>query len=300
MNTLLQSIRTVISNLRSNKQVGFASIGSITIALSVFGLFIFLYVNLNSLLMSWSHQVQVIVYLKDDITLKQQINLETLIKQSGEVEEFEYISRQDAWGRFKNMFSENMEFLEGLDFNPLPASYNIHFDRQARRLDRIRKFSERLRLEPGTESVEFGEKWIGRFETFMLFMKLFLVALGTLLSLGAVFIISNTIKLSVFSRKDEIELMLLIGATPAYIKLPYLLEGMIHGLLGALLSLSMIKGLQIFLQSQFQGSLETIMRGIQFQFLSSSFVSSLFLSSLFLGLVGSYISINQFMREYNK
>ncbi len=300
MNTLIQSFRTVLSNLRSNKQVGLASVGSITIALSLFGLFIFLYMNLNSLLLSWSHQVQVIVYLDDDITLKEQINIEKFIKESGEVEEFEYVSRQEAWARFKKMFSENMEFLEGLDFNPLPASYNIHFDRKAQRLDRIRKFSDRLRLKAGTESVEYGEKWIGRFETFMLFMKLFLVGLGTLLSLGAVFIISNTIKLSVFSRKDEIELMLLIGATPTYIKLPYMLEGMIHGLFGAGISLGMIKGLQIFLQSQFQGSLGTIMRGIHFQFLSPSFVLSLFLSSVFLGWVGSYISVNQFMSEYNK
>jgi len=94
--------------------------------------------------------------------------------------------------------------------------------------------------------------------------------------------------------------MLLIGATPRFIKLPYLLEGMVHGLFGAILSLGMIKVLQIFLQSQFQGSLGTVMRGIQFQFLSSSFVLSLFLSSIFLGWVGSYISINQFMSEYDK
>ena len=299
MSTLIRSIQTVLANLRSNRQVGLASVGSITIALSIFGLFIFLYINLNSLLMSWSHQVQVIVYLEDEITLKEQINLEKFIKQAGEVKEFEYVSRQEAWGRFQKMFSENTEFLEELDFNPLPASYNIHLNPPAQKLDRIRSFSERLRLEPGAESVEYGESWISRFETFMVFMKLFLLGLGTLLSLGAVFIISNTIKLSVFSRKEEIELMLLIGATPRFIKLPYLMEGMIHGLLGALLSLGMIKTLQLFLQSQFQGSLETVMRGIHFQFLSSSFVLSIFLSSIFLGLVGSYISINQFLSEYD-
>lgn len=298
MSFLLRSLRTALSNLKSNKQICMASIGSITIALSIFGLFIFIYVNLNSILTSWSNQVQLIVYLEDKITEERKTHLREFIQSSPDVQGHQYVSREQAWSKFQKMFSDNAEFLAELDFNPLPASYNIQFQPSGDQLGTIKRFAQRIQKEAGVESVEYGEKWIGRFETFMIFMKIFLFALGALLSLGALLIISNTIKLSVFSRRDEIELMLLIGATPRFIKFPYLLEGVLQGLLGAFISLGLIKGLQMFLSVNFQGSLASLARGMEFHFLSTQFVWSILLSSMLLGWMGSYISINQFLRSY--
>lgn len=298
MSFLLRSLRTALANLKSNKQICLASIGSITIALSIFGLFIFIYVNLNAILTSWSNQVQLIVYLEDHITSAQKAHLQEFIESSPDVRGVTYVSREQAWSKFQKMFSDNAEFLAELDFNPLPASYNIQFHSSGHQLETIKRFAERIRKEPGVESVEYGEKWIGRFETFMVFMKVFLFALGALLSLGALLIISNTIKLSVFSRRDEIELMLLIGATPRFIKFPYLLEGILQGVLGALISLGLIKGLHVFLSMNIQGSLDALTRGMEFHFLNAQFVWSILVSSMVLGWLGSYISINQFLRSY--
>lgn len=298
MSFLIRSFRAAISNIKSNKQTCLASVGSITVALSIFSLFIFIYVNLNSLLTSWSNQVQLIVYLEDRVKADQKAKLETFIKASPEVKGVEYVSRDQAWKTFKDMFSDHAEFLGQMDINPLPASYNIQFQPSDHQFQAIKMFAERMRLKAGVESVEYGEKWIGRFETFMIFMKVFLIALGTLLSLGALLIISNTIKLSVFSRKEEIELMLLIGATPRFIKFPYLVEGVMHGILGAVLSLALVKGLQVFLTLNFQGSLAAITRGMEFHFLTLEFIGSIFLCSIFLGWVGSYISVNQFLKMF--
>ncbi|MCF8720693.1 permease-like cell division protein FtsX [Nitrospina gracilis] len=295
---MIRSFRAALSNIKSNKQTCLASVGSITVALSIFSLFIFIYVNLNSLLTSWSNQVQLIVYLEDGISTERREKLEKFIKASPDVEGFKHVSRDEAWARFKEMFSDHAEFLGQMDLNPLPASYNIQFHASDRQFSAIKMFAERIRIKEGVESVEYGEKWIGRFETFMIFMKVFLIALGTLLSVGALLIISNTIKLSVFSRRDEIELMLLIGATPRFIKFPYLLEGALHGLLGAALSLALVKGLQIFLTLNFQGSLEVITRGMEFHFISPQFVGSIVACSVFLGWMGSYLSVNQFLKMF--
>ncbi|CCQ91494.1 conserved membrane hypothetical protein [Nitrospina gracilis 3/211] len=298
MSFLIRSFRAALSNIKSNKQTCFASVGSITVALSIFSLFIFVYVNLNSLLSSWSNQVQLIVYLEDDIGSESRTRLENFIQASSDVKHFKYVSRDEAWTNFKRMFSDHSEFLGQMDLNPLPASFNIQFHALDRQFSAIKLFAERVRIKDGVESVEYGEKWIGRFETFMIFMKVFLFALGALLSIGALLIISNTIKLSIFARREEIELMLLIGATPRFIKFPYLLEGALHGLLGAALSLALVKGLQIFLTLNFQGSLEVITRGMEFHFLSPQFVGSIFVCSLFLGWTGSYLSVNQFLKMF--
>ena len=120
-----------------------------------------------------------------------------------------------------------------LGFNPLPASYRIRFKVSDDRSLHISEFAEKIRGKPGVESVEYGEKWIGRFEKFMIICRVFLLGVGALLSLGLTLIISNTIRLSIYSRQDEIELMLLIGATPRFVKIPFLLEGVLQGLSGS-------------------------------------------------------------------
>lgn len=293
-------LKTTLSNIKSNKQLFFASVGTITTALSILGLFLFVYINLNSVLSFWNDQVQLIVYLDDEISSDEKKQLEKLFSSSSEVDSFRFVSREQAWEKFQLMFSEKSSFLKGMGFNPLPASYNLKIKPLPERLKSIQSLAEKLSQEGGVESVEYGEEWINRFETFMILMRVFLLALGALLCLGAVLIIANTVKLSVLSRKNEIELMLLTGATPGFIKFPFFLEGIFHGILGALISLSLMKGVHLYLVSRFQGSIETFGRGMDFQFIPMSFVIVIMLTSLLMGWLGSYLSLQQFLGAYKK
>ncbi len=293
-------LKTTFINIKSNKQLFFASVGTITIALSILGLFLFVYINLNSVLSFWNEQVQLIVYLDDEISQGEKKRLEKLFSSESEVDSFDFISREKAWENFQSMFSEKSSFLKGMGFNPLPASYNLRVKASPKRLETIQALAEKLNQQAGVESVEYGEEWINRFEAFMILMQVFLFALGALLCLGAILIISNTVKLSVLSRKNEIELMLLTGATPGFIKFPFFLEGVFHGVLGALISLSLMKGLHLYLVSRFQGSIETFGRGMDFQFISPSFVMIIIFSSILVGWLGSYYSLQQFLGTYKK
>jgi len=293
-------LKITLSNIKSNKQLFFASVGTITTALSILGLFLFVYINLNSVLSFWNDQVQLIVYLDDEISSDEKKQLEKLFSSSSEVDSFRFVSREQAWEKFQLMFSEKSSFLKGMGFNPLPASYNLKIKPLPERLKSIQSLAEKLSQKGGVESVEYGEEWINRFETFMILMRVFLLALGALLCLGAVLIIANTVKLSVLSRKSEIELMLLTGATPGFIKFPFFLEGIFHGILGAIISLSLMKGIHLYLVSRFQGSIETFGRGMDFQFIPMSFVMVIMLTSLLMGWLGSYLSLQQFLGAYKK
>jgi cell division transport system permease protein len=296
----MKILKTTLSNIKSNKQLFFASVGTITTALSILGLFLFVYINLNSVLSFWNDQVQLIVYLDDEISSGERKQLEKLFSSNSKVDSFDFVSRDKAWENFQSMFSEKASFLKSIGFNPLPASYNLKIKSSSERLKSIRSLAKKLNREDGVESVEYGEEWINRFEAFMVLMRVFLLALGILLCLGAVLIISNTVKLSVLSRKSEVELMLLTGATPGFIKIPFFLEGIFHGVLGALISLSLMKGIHLYLVSRFQGSIETFGRGMDFQFIPPPFVMVIILTSILMGWLGSYLSLQQFLGAYKK
>ena len=293
-------LKTTLINVKSNKQLFFASVGTITIALSILGLFLFVYINLNSVLSYWNDQVQLIVYLDDEISNGEKKQLEKLFSSNSEVDSFEFVSREKAWENFQAMFSDKSSFLKSIGFNPLPASYSLKIKPSPERLGSIQTLAKKLNREDGVESVEYGEEWISRFETFMILMRVFLLGLGALLCLGAVLIIANTVKMSVLSRKSEIELMLLTGATPNFIKFPFVLEGVFHGVLGAIISLSLMKVVHLYLVSRLQGSIETFGRGMDFQFIPLSFVIVIMFASILMGWLGSYLSLQQFLRAYKK
>ena len=298
MQTIITGFRTTLSNILNNKQTFLLSVATITIAISILGLFLLLFFNLNGLLSSWNREEQLIVYLDDDISSSQKENLEDIFSNNQQVESTIEVSRETAWAEFQSNISDNLKPLLSLEFNPLPASYKIRFRSSESRLSHIRELSKMLETQHGVESIEYGEEWILRFEKFMIFSKIFLFAIGGLLSLGLILIISNTIRLSIYSRQDEIELMLLIGATPRFVKIPFLLEGMIQGLAGSILALFLIGGAHYYLKSEFQSSIVSM--GMNFQFIEEPFLFGLIGLSVLVGLVASYISTFQFLYLLNK
>ena len=298
MQILISGYRTTLSNILNNKQTFFLSVGTITISIFILSLFSLLFLNLNEILNKWNRQVQLIVYLNDDITNFQRKNLVDIIKKSPNVDSYIKISRDMAWAEFQYNMSENLKPLLDLEFNPLPASYKIKFREVDNRWVYIRELSEILVVQNGVESIEYGEEWILRFEKFMVFIKLFLFVMGGLLCIGLTLIISNTIRLSIYSRQDEIELMLLIGATPRFVKIPFLFEGMFQGFMGSILALFFVGGVHLYLKKKFQLTFETL--SFKFQFIDEPFLIGLVGLSIFVGLMASYISTYQFLRLLNK
>ena len=296
MQTFISGFRTTLSNILNNKQTFFLSVATITISIFILGLFLMLFSNLNGFLSKLDDQVQLIVYLNDNITSSEREVLEEIISKSLYVKSTKKVSKKIALKEFQSNMSENLKPLLDIKFNPLPASYKVQFYEADSRLVHIRELSEQLKVKKGIESVEYGQEWITKIEKFMFFSRLFLFAMGGLLCFGLILIISNTIRLSIYSRRDEIELMLLIGATPSFVKVPYLFEGMLQGLTGSILALFLIKGINFYLKDEFQSTIESI--SMEFQFIAEPYLFGLVGLSLLVGLVASYLSTYQFLRIY--
>ena len=296
MQTFISGFRTTLSNIVNNKQTFFLSVFTISISIFILGLFLMLFSNINGFLSKLDDQVQLIVYLNDNITSSERKVLEDIISKSPFVKSSTEISKKMAWEEFQSNMSENLKPLLNLKLNPLPASYKIQFYEADSRLVHIRELSEQLKAKKGIESVQYGQEWITKIEKFMFFSRLFLFAMGGLLCFGLILIISNTIRLSIYSRQDEIELMLLIGATPSFVKIPYLFEGMLQGLTGSILALFLIKGINFYLKDEFQSTIESM--SMEFQFIAQPYLYGLVGLSLLVGLVASYLSTYQFLRIY--
>jgi len=294
MQTLISGFRTTLSNILKNKQTFSLSVATITISIFILGLFLILFSNLNGFLSKLDDQVQLIVYLNDSINSSERAVLEDIISKSPFVKSMTKVSKKIAWEEFQSNISENLKPLLNIKFNPLPASYKIQFHEADSRLDHIRELSEKLKAKTGIESVEYGQEWIEKFEKFMFFSRLFLFAMGGLLCFGLIVIISNTIRLSIYSRQDEIELMLLIGATPSFVKVPFLLEGMLQGFTGSILSLFLIRGVNHYLKDEFQSAIESM--SMEFKFIAEPYLFGLVGLGLLVGLLASYISTFQFLR----
>ena len=298
MGILYSGFRTTLSNILNNKQTFALSVATITISIFILGLFLILFLNLNSFFLKLNNQIQLIAYLNDDITASQKSILENYISNYPKVESVKEVSREQALAEFQSNMPDSLRALLELDFNPLPASYNIKFAEVNNRFIHIRELAEKLKNKNGIESVEYGEDWIAKFEKFMTFSRIFLLALGCLLCLGLTFIISNTIRLSIYSRQKEIELMLLIGATPRFVKIPFLLEGAFQGLVGSVLALFFISGVQYYLKKELEPSVVFINKG--FESIGEPILLALVGLSICVGLMASYISTFQFLRLINK
>ena len=288
-------INTTIYNIKANRQLFSMSVATISIAFTVLGLFFLLFVNLSSLLSTWDKHVQLIVFLDNDISQSNKNKLEHKFKLNKKIKSFKFISRSHAWESFRNTFSGKSKFVMSIDSNPLPASYELKFINESERLINIREFNVVLKEMDGVESLEYGEKWISRFEKFILFFRIFIISFGLVIFFGIIFIISNTIKISIYTRKDELDLMLLLGARNQFIKAPLVMEGILQGIVGVIVSLVVVKLVHSYINFQFHGTLSSVFRGIEFHFLANNLVLSMVFAGIFVGTFGSLVSVNQFL-----
>lgn len=291
----LKAFIEAAANIRDNKETSLIAIFTISVAITILGLFLLVYFNLDNILRGWSEKLQLVVYLKDEIPESGLKNVEAMIRGEKKIWRWDYLSKDDAMASFKERLKDKSAILEGLDANPLPASFNIYFKEDYRNYEEIKLLAEKFSAAAGVEDVDYGGGWILRFEAAIFFLKIFITAVGGLLMIGIVTIISNTIRLSVYSRSDEIEIKKLVGATRWFIQAPFLIEGIIQGISGVLLSLVfLLLFYGYFLLRLASGS--QLFMGVNVVFFPGKLIVLLVLLGAVMGGTGSFLSLRKLMR----
>jgi cell division transport system permease protein len=262
------------------------------VSLLIFGTFLLLFVNLNTWVQGWGHSMSMSVYLNDDISAAQRAEIASFIGNLAEAEIKRFISKDAALRDLRSVLGSQAGVLEGLSDNPLPASFEVAFTDMDDRGTDLKGIKQALQDMDGVEEVQYSEEWLRRFEGLMNIIRLVGFVIGGLLCLGILFIVTNTIKLTIYSRREEIEILKLVGATDWFVKTPYLFEGMIQGILSGVFAL-VILYLGYFLISTkkmyFLG-----LAGLDFVFIPYQYTLLIILISVSLGLLGCFIAVGRF------
>ncbi|OGW88916.1 MAG: hypothetical protein A3K11_06415 [Nitrospirae bacterium RIFCSPLOWO2_12_FULL_63_8] len=291
MKRLIHFVREAVANIRLNRTTTLIAVATTAFTLACFGVFLLLYLNLRSMATSLQSDLKVVVYVKDGTPPPGVSDLQTLLKADPGVQALAYVSKEQALADFRAQFPEESHLLQGLGDNPLPASFIITLAPAYRSPDAVRRWADRLKSAPGVEQVQYSRDWIDNLNTIVGYLELAAVGIGTVLSAASVTIIASTIRLTLFARRDEIEIMRLIGATGSFIKIPYLIEGAMLGVMGGAVSLAMLRGgFELFnARLGMPGRFLGIDSG--FHFFSGQVAAMILVAGLLLGFVGSVVSV---------
>ena len=282
------------SSLIENKMVNLISIGTITISLLIFSSFQLISVNLYNWVQDWGESHSMSVYLKDGIDQKMIDEVRIRLEELPGAQIKKYISKEEALNLLAKALSSQEGLLDGLKENPLPASFEIGFSGQTRKQIKPREIKASLEQFPGIDEVQYNEQWMERFEGIIYFLRLGGMIVGGMLCLAVLFIITNTIKLNIYSRREEIEIYKLVGATDWFIKIPYLIEGAVQGVISGLITFLLIVIIYSILSVKTVHMLGLPM--LEIIFLPAAHLTFLIFLSVFLGLGGAFIAVGRFFR----
>jgi cell division transport system permease protein len=269
----------------------------ITIALSIMiaSAFALFFINAGDVLNLWQKGIRVMVYLGPDVSETARLDTKFKLQSMADVHTAHYISKEEALKRLKSQMQQHAALLENLKENPLPEAFEVTLQPGARDAESLQFLAERIQALSTVSDVEYGQQWIGRFTRIVNLFSLAGYAIGALFFMATVFIIANTIRLVLYSRRAEIEIMRLVGATDRFIKIPFYLQGMIQGGLGSVIGLAALYLGYFALASHFAPGMAGDM--LHIRFFSPPAWAGILSGGVVVGWLGSWVSLKQFMKS---
>ena len=288
------AVKRAYTDIVNNKFLHSVSI--VTIALSVFivSAFSLFFNNATDFLDAWRKGVRVITYLDDNVTESQRTKLMETIRNFSGVSTIEFIAKDDAYNDLKEKIGQQSSLLDGLDKNPLPDSFEITLADSFHQLDDIEKLSQKIKGLPHIEDVEYAQKWLYRFNGIYNLFKVTGLVLAGVFFIATLLIIANTIRLIMYSRREEIEIIRIIGADEEFIKYPLFIEAVAQGFIGGVAGIVMLYLAFILTVPNFASDM--VFSFFEIRFISVKFSLIIVFCSMIIGWIGCFFSIRKFLR----
>ena len=284
-------IQEVFRSLRRNNWMSFASIGTVAVSLFVLGVFLILVLNMNRMASMLESQVQISVYLHDDVKKSDRIDLQSDIEKMQGIDTVKFVDKDAAKERLSERLGDQKYLLDALgDKNPLPDSFEVTV-KTPEMVETAAKAIERME---GVESAKYGQDVVEHLFDITRLMRIFGLVLMLLLAGATIFIISNTIRLTVFARRKEIAIMKYVGATDWFIRWPFLMEGIVLGCIGGILSAIALRSFYAAMAAKIYNTLAFFPLMPQYPFMNYVTVA-IILSGMLIGAIGSAFSLKRFL-----
>ena len=292
INTINYFIGDAFKSLRRNKTISIASMITVLITFVVLGVFSLVAQNANLAIEGVQSKVQLKVYLEDDVKLIDKREIEVKLRDQSGVKSVEFESKEDAYNNFADSMGDSSGILQGytIDNNPFPESYVVNLEDPSYAED----ITDAVEEMEGVESVSDQQELINTVQNVVKGIRivggiLFIVLIGV-----SIFLIMNTTKLTVYSRRREVGIMKFVGATDWFIRWPFIIEGMVIALIGALLSTVVV----FFFYKWIVGIIASKMLMVKLVAPSYVFISLLWkfaLGSIVVGGLASFIALRKFL-----
>ncbi len=241
--------------------------------------------NMGHLLETARAGIDIRVFLHDDLGPEHMAELQPRLVVIPGVQNVSWISPETALAQFKEGLGADAEIVDLLDSNPLPASYHLTLTPAARNLEAVEAIREEIAVWYEVSEILFNQGWIDALERWTFRFQMASLTVGLLVFVAAVFVISNTVKLTMAASARVIQVQKLVGATNAFIRTPYLCEGMIQGLFAGLLAMGLLGLAGWVLDDRLGGVI----------FFSLHQMAGFILFCIVLGLTGSYAAMRKYL-----
>jgi cell division transport system permease protein len=261
---------------------------AITLAAVVLGAILLVSWNVDQLLTQWTTATEFSVFLRDDATSEQRGAIEAAIDQSGVTVGREYVSKADALTRFRSQFADLASLTSDLDDNPFPASLEVRVRPDAEQNGRAEALVTRVAALPGVADVRYDREWLARVSSGLNAIRGAGFALALLMALAAAVTVAAVVRLGLHARRDEIEIMKLVGSPVAFMRGPFIAEGFLQGGLGAVLAIALLWAGFALVRGWWGGDLTAMLDGAALLFLPVRMVGLLVAGAMFVGAAGGF------------
>lgn len=271
-----------------------AAISTVAISLFFLGFFVIVAIIFNTKFGGLEAEANVNVYLKDGIKVEQTKVLQRKLVSMKEVESAQYVSKSEALKRFRQRMKDSPGLLDALSGNPLPASFEVKFKDEYKTPKSVDLLRSRLKNRGEIDEI-IGQEVVKRLFAIASVTRWIFISVIILLSFAAITLIVNAIRLAIFARRKEIEIMRLVGASNWFIRWPFIMEGMLAGLLGALAAMLLL----VMANVQLFKRVEAIVPFMQFSVSQQTFwyvILGLFGTGIAIGAIGSSVALRRFLR----
>lgn len=279
-------------SLFRNRFMTMASILTVTLSMFILGTFLCVVLNINHMASYLEDQVEMSVYMKDGLTTSQVMDIGKKLKALPELKEIKFTNKDQAMAEFRERMGEQSGLLDSINGNPLPASYRISFSNP----EALKKSVDIVKKYPGVDGVQYGQDIIEQLYKIAQIIRISGIILMGFLAAAELFIISNTIRLTVFARRREIQIMKYVGATNGFIRWPFIFEGIVIGFIGSVIaSIILWQGYQYVVNAIFNSGLVFVPTINVFPFMF--YVAGIIiLFGIIIGVLGSAISLRKYMK----
>lgn len=286
-------LRRAARSLWENLYLNAVAAGVIAASVLLLGVYASIQYNLDHIVEAWSRDVHVSAYFAPGVSESDRFALRDQLAARPEVAAVRYVSEADAEGWLVSQVADLEPVLAELGEGVLPASLEITLTAAASQPAVVATFAEQL-ASPLISDIDYGQEWVERFNAFLSLLRALGAFLGLLILVSGAFLVTNTVHLVVYSRRDELEVARLVGASPSFIVVPFLLEGLVQGLAGFLAALGGLWLVHRLVVLRLQDALQLDV-GSDLQVLPAASVALLGLAAVSLGMLAALIAARRFL-----